>query len=351
MDLNIGYNKLERNRWMWHILFWVSYVLFFTILYGSFEEEYLREFIILIELLPFKIIVTYLMLYVFVPKFLMERKYFLFFIAFLLTSIVFGVPYRLIVYYFIYPHYWPEEMDKISALNIAKLIKSLINIYTVAAIAILIKLIKQAYKSQQKTNKLNQEKLEAELKFLKSQIHPHFLFNTLNNLYALTLKKDENAPEIVLKLSELLDYMLYECNVPTIAIEKEISLVNNFIDLEKIRYGDRLKIEFNSNGNLTGTKIAPMLILPFVENAFKHGVSGEISDPWIKIDLSVTDNQLILNVENSKETKSVKDDQGYTEGIGLKNVKRRLELLYKNNYNLDVVDKGKAYLVVLKLNI
>jgi two-component system, LytTR family, sensor kinase len=350
MIRNIEYNKFERNRWLWHLVFWVSYVLFFTILYGSFDNDYYREFMVLIELLPFKIAVTYLMLYVFVPKFLLRKKYFLFAIFFIITSITFGVPYRLISYYYLYPIYWPEHAFSLHPLNVAKIIKSLVSIYTVTAIAILIKLIKLAFHNQQETNKLNSEKLEAELKFLKSQIHPHFLFNTLNNLYALTLKKDDKAPEIVLKLSELLDYMLYECNVPTIDIKREISHIENYIDLEKIRYGDRLKVDFINNGKLSDVKIAPMLILPFVENAFKHGASGEIESPWIKIDLSIDDKQLVLNVENSKETRAIVDDQGYTEGIGLKNVKRRLELLYKNNYKLDVVDKGKAYLVVLKLN-
>ena len=217
-------------------------------------------------------------------------------------------------------------------------------------IAALIKFFKHWYQQQKATQQLAQDKLQAELKFLKAQIHPHFLFNTLNNLYALTLKKSSNSPEVVLKLSELLNYMLYECNVPLAPLRKEIDLIKNYISLERLRYGKRLDISLNIGGDIHGKMIAPLLLLPFVENSFKHGVSGLTSKAWVSMDIQVKGNQLVMKVDNSKSN-GKGEDLDYKEGIGLTNVKRRLELLYEGRYDLKILDTDDSYLVVLRLTL
>jgi sensor histidine kinase YesM len=222
--------------------------------------------------------------------------------------------------------------------------------YPVVVLGTLIKFFKIWYKNQQRSQKLEQDKLQAELKFLKAQIHPHFLFNTLNNLYALTLKKSERAPEIVLKLSDLLNYMLYECNSELVPLKKEIELVENYVALEKLRYGDRLDASISVKVENPDLKITPMLILPFVENSFKHCVSGETENAWVSIDITLKKNQLTIKVDNSKSNTDNKDEQKYREGIGLKNVKRRLELLYEGVYELKILDTEESYLVVLRLD-
>ena len=217
--------------------------------------------------------------------------------------------------------------------------------------AAFIKLLIQWYNSKQQNQLLARENLETELKFLKSQIHPHFLFNTLNNLYALTLKKSDKAPETVLKLSELLDFMLYDCNASKIYLHKELQLVKNYIDLEKLRYNDDLTIQFDVMGEITKTEIAPLLILPFIENCFKHGISEQTDSSWINISLNVKNNLMTLVVENSRSTKSQEDHKGYKEGIGIENVRRRLQLLYTGKHKLEISEVDHIYSVKLELTV
>jgi LytS/YehU family sensor histidine kinase len=250
------------------------------------------------------------------------------------------------------PIFYPEADSWGAIWYPAKIIKNSTYIYPVVAIALVVKIFKQWYQFQISTQQLTQEKLAAELNFLKAQIHPHFLFNTLNNLYALTLKKSDHAPDMVLKLSDLLNYMLYDCNANHVLLYKEVDMLQNYIALEKIRYGDRLDIAFNIKGEVTGNMIAPMMILPFVENSFKHGASDEIDNAWISIDISVNEGHLTLKVDNSKsDIDNNTPETSYKKGIGMSNVKRRLELLYEGKYDLKVIDTDVSFLIVLKLDL
>jgi LytS/YehU family sensor histidine kinase len=230
--------------------------------------------------------------------------------------------------------------------------------YLVVFLAIAIKLLKQWYVIQQANHLLENARLEAELKLkeaelilLKAQIHPHFLFNTLNNLYGLTLEKSEEAPEVVLKISALLDYLLYKCNSPKVALTQEIEYIHNYLALEKLRYSENLKVNFTVKGKVKHKLIAPMLILPFVENSFKHGVSHELESTGIHISLQVEANRMQLSVINSKALITAKDTQSYTSGIGLQNVKKRLDLLYTDRYRLKITDKETQYHIQLELQL
>ncbi|EAY27779.1 sensor histidine kinase [Microscilla marina] len=362
--------KSNHQRLLLHVLFWVSYVLFFTILWGSYDDHYYRELKVQILLLPGRMLIVYFNLYFLLPRFLLKKRYLSYVLWLIPTSMLIGMLSRSLIFYFYYPIYNPGFIKTtylttevivqymipahISNLwSVFKVIKYAVGFNTVLLLTTGVKILKFWYKDKQAAKLLEKEKLEAELKFLKGQIHPHFLFNTLNNLYALTLKKDEHAPEIVLKLSDLMNYMLYDTNTQYIDIEKEINYIKNYIALEKIRYGNRVDISFNIAGQVAGNKIAPMLILPFVENSFKHGVSGEIDHAWITIDLLLQGNQMTLKVENSKSTEYIKRSQReYASGIGLVNVKRRLDLLYTDQYELKVFDEEPStYLVVLKLTL
>lgn len=366
------FNKFQSNRhriWL-HVLFWVTYMLFFTILWGSHDDQYYRELQAQVLLLPGRMLIVYFNLYFLLPRFLLQKRYLSYIVWLVPMSMLMGVINRVSIFYLYYPIYNPEFIkttylatetvvkydipEYASQLWITiKVIKYAVGLNTVLLLTAGIKILKFWYKDKQVTKMLEKEKLEAELKFLKGQIHPHFLFNTLNNLYALTLKKDKHAPEVVLKLSDLMNYMLYDTNTKYIDIEKEINYIKNYIALEKIRYGERVDISFNIAGQVAGNKIAPMMILPFVENSFKHGVSGEIEDAWITIDLLLQDNHMTLKVENSKSVDYVRRSQReYASGIGLANVKRRLDLLYKDQYELKIFDEeASSYLVVLKLTL
>jgi len=198
-------------------------------------------------------------------------------------------------------------------------------------------LVLKLYTEKQQLLKLNEQKKTAELAALKNQLNPHFLFNTLNNLYALALKKSNDTPKVIRKLSEILDYILYRCNESYVSLAKEIELIENYLSLEKIRYADRVKIEFSKN--VTGQeKIAPLLLLTFVENAFKHGVVNEINQAHVNITISKEGEELFFKVENSKPTISEKLER--KESIGLQNIKKQLELLYPKAYDL-IIENGK----------
>ncbi len=193
--------------------------------------------------------------------------------------------------------------------------------------------------------------MQSELKFLKSQINPHFLFNTLNNLYALTLKKSDKAPEIVIKLSEMMRYMLYECNEKRVLLSKEVSYIRNYLDLERLRQGPNVEINFDVVGNVADQKIAPLMFIPFLENSFKHGLNSQISKGFVNIKLEVNEQHVDFFIENSKAEKLPTIEHRRSGGIGLVNVRRRLNLLYPEHYDLDIKDNPTTYAVNLKLDL
>lgn len=191
------------------------------------------------------------------------------------------------------------------------------------------------------------EKLQAEVNYLRSQVNPHFLFNALNNLYALTIKKSDNAPNIVLKLSELMEYMLYESDEAFVPLEKEIKYLSNYLELEKIRQGNEADIRLTVEGNADNCRIPPFLLLPLVENAFKHGISRVVQDAYLHICIRLGDGMEVM-VVNSK---SHYRQQGKEGGIGLLNLKKRLELIYPGKHQLRIDDQPDKYQVLLKVEL
>ncbi len=339
-------------RIVWHLVFWIIFISFFALVYGSFEEQYGRQYLIQLTDAVLQIPAVYFTLYFLMPRFLFKEKYIEFIIYLILLILSFSA-----LHWFNYvivqePIFWPDDDYTPDLVNFGKMLKNTTKVYPVLVLAIVIKWFKYWYREQKSNQQLVEEKLKAELNFLKAQVHPHFLFNTLNNLYALTLKKSKDAPEVVLKLSDLLNYMLYECTADQVLIEKEIKLLKDYISLEQIRYGNRLNISFNILGNAGGMRVAPLMLLPFVENSFKHGVSEEMNEAWVSIDLELKEEKLTLKVENSKSKHEERDDQfNYKEGIGLKNVQRRLELLYPEKHSLEMHDSVDSFLIILTLEL
>jgi LytS/YehU family sensor histidine kinase len=225
----------------------------------------------------------------------------------------------------------------------------------IIGIASSIKIAKNWLVSQQRQQNLMKEKLEidlqlreSELRFLKSQINPHFLFNALNNLYSLTLEKSEKAPDVVLKISSILDYVLYECNVPQIDLDREISNINDYIDLQKIRYGDDTDISVTVKGETGNAKIAPLLILPLVENAFKHGLDKNVGKGYIEIDIDVDEDKNFVSVIKN----SLKGEKNHNkEGIGILNLRKRLELQYPGKYEFDLQINDDSCVTRLSLHL
>ncbi|MEM6379839.1 MAG: histidine kinase, partial [Bacteroidota bacterium] len=214
-----------------------------------------------------------------------------------------------------------------------------------------IKIITDWFKQQRERQELQTQTMQSELRFLKSQINPHFLFNTLNNLYALTLKKSDKAPEIVIKLSEMMRYMLYECNEKRVPLQKEVNYLKNYLDLERLRQHDRIAIHFEVDGFIGDQHIAPLLFIPFLENSFKHGLNTQLTEGFVDIKLLVDEQTVDFYIENSKGQTIKRPDGRPSGGIGLVNVRRRLNLLYPDNYQLRVSNNPNTFAVHLTIDL
>jgi two-component system, LytTR family, sensor histidine kinase AlgZ len=205
------------------------------------------------------------------------------------------------------------------------------------------------FELEAKRKEVENEKLTAELNFLKAQINPHFLFNTLNNLYYLAYTKSDNTTEVIAKLSQMMRYMIYDSNHSKVQLSKEIEYMQNYISLERLRLNNQIPIIFELKGNTENVMIAPLIFITFLENAFKHGVSNNNPNAWVNISIELVDGQCIYQVENSKlEDKTEAHEKS---GIGLQNVQRRLELSYPGKYQLMMEDKLDRYIVKLNLTL
>ncbi len=352
-----GISPFEANgarRIFIHLLFWVCYISYFTLLSTKEESEFAFNLFAELLLLPVKLVIVYFTLYVLIPKFLAKKQYVIFTISSIITLIMGGLVQRTIDYYYLYPIRYSNFIDYFGDFwHGYYIMKSITNINFIVVLTAAIKILKYWYHNEKTNKALEKEKLEAELKFLKAQIHPHFLFNTLNNLYALTLQKSQDAPQVVLKLSGLMNYMLYSTKDKLVPLSKEIESIHNYIALEKIRYGNSLDIAFDVSGEVSTSYIAPLLLLPFIENSFKHGVSDEVDNKWITINLHILHSVLTFKVENSRspQLNSFNKEQAYKGGIGLKNVQRRLELIYPAKHELHIFDDTDSYLIILKIHL
>ncbi len=345
-----------RNRFVSHFLFWGTFLLVFTILAtlnaGSFSDHLINY----VSILPFQMMAAYFLVYYQVPKLLLQKKYARFGISVLASAYVFSVLARLVVIYIVEPRVrenfeqetvWEVLTDPYYLFSVYFPV-----VYVIVFLMLAVKTIKERFEEKHQIQLLENEKATNELKFLKAQIHPHFLFNTLNNLYALTLAKSDAAPIVVTKLSEMLDYMLYQCNEPSIAIEKEIILLQGYIDLETLRYGTQLQLEFNHQVDIPSTQIAPLILLSFVENAFKHGASGNPLNPKVDVDLQVEKGQLYFKVFNTKPAPNTfKKEDTEKKHIGLANINRQLTLNYPNTHSIEVDDTQDSYCVTLRIDL
>ncbi|HLK27798.1 MAG TPA: sensor histidine kinase [Puia sp.] len=212
-----------------------------------------------------------------------------------------------------------------------------------------VKVVSQWFQFEQKTRQVENEKLNTELSFLKSQINPHFLFNTLNNIYSLAEAGSDKTGEAVMKLSSIMRYILTEAKNDCVPLEKEIQFTMNYIEMQKLRLTNKSKVDFSITGDPIGKKVSPLIFLPFVENAFKYGVSTREPSP-ICIHLNIKDNELEFQVKNNKYQSSLLKP-AETTGIGITNIKRRLELLYHNRYKLSLNDEKTTYGVDLNLHL
>ncbi len=344
----VSVNNFFSKKITKHILYWIGIVVFFGITWGTYDHDYKRSFLIQFFGLPGKIVLVYITLLFLIPKFFVTRKFTIFVLYyFLFLVIITVIIQRPIMLYYVEPNYLPEWKSK-GFFTISEIMKTALDVNNAAILPMAYIFFKFYYNSQQKTLALEKEKLQAELNQLRNQVHPHFLFNTLNNLYSLIIKKSDVAETAVLKLSGLMRYMLYEANVPKVSLSKEVEYLKNYVDLEKLRFDSHTDISFNAEIDKEYS-ISPFLLIPFVENAFKHGPSSN-KNSWIVISILVKNKKLIMQIENAKQNEQ-NQKTDFDGGIGFINVKKRLELLYPNNYSLNAQDNGLSYEVILKLNL
>lgn len=333
------------NRVASHVIFWGSiFICTFFLWHGASQPAQALK--LTSWQVAAKIVIVYLNFYWLMPNYLYKRKYFSYALGLLMVFALGVLLYRLqwvVLFTRTNFRFWDTIGWSMDALNI---------ISPVIMFSGGIKLLKNWYIDKENKAALEKQKLATELNYLKGQIHPHFFFNTLNNLYALTLQKSDDAPTTVLKLSQMMHYMLYDAATELVPLTKEINNIQNYIELERIRYGDRLDLSFSVTGTVEGKQIAPLILLPFVENAFKHGTSNEHRECWITIDLKVKDDLLLFKVENSVNSSNKPGNlMGYKSGIGLKNVKRRLELLYPAHHQLGILKEADAHWIDLKIEL
>jgi len=285
---------------------------------------------------------------VLIPKFFYTKKYDLFFLTLLSAIFIWTIIEEGVLEQILAPD--SRGMDSFSWRSVYFFIGDII----VPLLAFMtIKFIFDNLERERKMEQIEKDKLGNELKFLKSQIQPHILFNSLNNLYDFTISKSDKAPELVLGLSNVLRYVLYETESEQVTLTKELDFVKDYIALQKMQLEGRGEIHFQviKSTNIDGLKIAPFLLIPFIENSFKHSLNSKETNIQIKITIEIIDQQLILTSENNFEKIDSSPDELLAKGIGLKNVKKRLELLYPQQHHLEIEEKENWYNIQLKLNL
>jgi LytS/YehU family sensor histidine kinase len=285
-------------------------------------------------------------LYILVPRLLGPKKYLLY-APCVLAVLAVTAQLNIFIYSYAIDFFLPDYFF-VSSFSFWQLVQFG---FVYLAITTLLKLSRAWFKLLESKNhliKLEKEKVNTELLFLKMQINPHFLFNSLNNIYSLALKKDAMAPDSILKLAEVMRYMIYESNGNAVPLQKEIDYINNYIDLQRLRTRENASIVFNLMGDTASWYVAPLVLLVFIENGFKHGIKGAIHESYVNILIHITDAQLQMTVENSKGVIDEVEKDTF-RGLGLENVKRRLELLYPGKYELTINDTETKYTAVLQL--
>ena len=337
-----------------HLFFWLIVVVFYYLLFSRNSESREVSLILSAGLMPVAVGVTYFFNYVLVPKYLWRKRYARFFLFSFYTLLVSTWLSFLIVFFaLIYAITQKAYIDP----SVIHPEWQVITLHFVVFFAIAVKQLKRSFYIQQEKNQLEKNQLttelklkEAELKLLKAQVHPHFLFNTLNNLYGLTIEKSDDAPKLVLQLSEILDYILYRCEEKLVSLDEELANLKNYIEIEKIRYSGKLNLSTDFPEETDNLKIAPLILLPFVENAFKHGVSHFPGVAFVNIKTSIVETTLIFKIENSKNP-AINKDAEHSKGVGLKNVRKRLDLIYPEKYMLKIDKTEETFSVNLTLQL
>jgi two-component system, LytTR family, sensor kinase len=323
-----------------HVVLWSVFGTWIFYLAATKQPITFGKAVDLIVGLLIPVSIFYFNWYVLISKYLARNKIFLYLVTVLATLFAVALIQAPIDYY-IFRKYNPGMA---SLYNTERMIQYVVSGLVVVFISSALKVTGNYIRNERLNKELETQKLTAELAYLKSQVNPHFLFNTLNNIYSLAYKQSPDTPDAIMKLSLLMRYMLYESNDTLVNLEKEVDHIHNFIDLQKLRLREKSGIRFTIEGDLTGKQIAPMLLMTLVENAFKHGLISK-NEIGITLNLKVEKERLIFSTINNTSTHKKKE----FGGIGLENLKRRLNLLYENRHKLTFNEKEGTFYATLKL--
>lgn len=373
------FSDLPKYRILRHLLFWGFWWIFQAILYSFIVRDPTQTYVERLRITLFEafvflgpqIFLAYSLIYFIIPRFLLRQRYlltgFLTIIAFLITAWLSWI-FRNFLINPILVHFTdavPQVINNTNACYTEKnklppgvpgkdytinstLLAGLRGSIITGGIAAAIKLMKYWYVKEQRNLQLQKENVEIQLQVLTAQVHPHFLFNTLNNIYSYTQQTSPIAAGLITDLSEILRYVLYEGNKRYVSLAQELKMIANYIELEKVRYGNKLEIHVKIPEKTDDLYITPLLLLPLVENTFKHGASNFLENPWITLEITLQDTLMHMKLINGKmDAKDVASAK--SSGIGIANVKRRLELLYENKHELHIINEEDVFILNLKI--
>jgi sensor histidine kinase YesM len=355
--------RIKRHLLFWGFWgFWYGIVRWLNPITYKDAGHFANPIKILIEtfflVLPHTMLV-YLMLYFILPRFIVTGKYIkaslwilllLILIACVGIFLLISIPWEK-VGLFINLKVFQSRSGVITvwAIMNTSYQSAMLGALTAAALAAGFKLFKHYYLKNHRIQQLLKENIEAQLQILRAQVHPHFLFNTLNNIFSQTQTESPKGSRMIMGLSDTLRYILYEGQKPLVPLRLELLMINEYINLEKILYGNKLDVHVLTPDKVDDIYIAPLLLLPFVENCFKHGTSHKLQNPWVNLTTEMRNTTLVMKLMNGKVTLS--DNGQYKSGIGICNVKQRLDLLYKDKYNLQITEDDEVFIVDLWIEL
>jgi len=349
-----------------HLVFWIFWWIFQAFLYAFAPSPVVIDFL---EKLPLSLLdsllflashifLAYTLMYFVVPRYLLRNKYVATSLWVVLLFLVTATLSSFIATYAVDPMRsclipgWSELPLRARPYHgsfYMGLLAGLRGGITVAGVAVAIKLMKYWYVKEQRNLQLQRENMESQLQLLKAQVHPHFLFNTLNNIYSYTQNTSAVASQLVMGLSDMLRYMLYEGSLSLVPLSKEVKMIEEYIYLEKVRYGNKLELHIDLPEDTGNLYIAPLLLLPFVENCFKHGTSNILENPWLNLEISIQGKSMAMKLLNGKP--STPGNGQHKQGIGISNALKRLELIYPDKHELNITNDTDVFIVNLKLEL
>lgn len=352
--------RIRRHLAFW-ILWWLVQGVLYSVIGFSLNYGYALQLLDSIcESLVYMlahISLAYALMYFVIPKYLLKQKYLLTVIwviicfvgAAAISTILSATIIPEIQRIILHVENYGQNLRQRAATRVhLSLMAGLRGAITIGGIAASIKLMKHWYVKEQRNLQLQKENAEAKLQLLKAQVHPHFLFNTLNNIYAHTQNSAPVASQLVMGLSDMLRFILYECSQPLVPLSKELKMVQDYITLEQIRYDDHLDVHIDLPAETNNFGITPLLLLPLVENCFKHGTSHVLEQPWLNLQVTIEQNRMFVKLLNGKTNKIRNNNH---DGIGIDNVRKRLTLLYPGKHELTITDEEDVFIVNLWLQL